>query len=112
MYGLIVRPKNVEPGLVLSLPPVSSAGARKRPLSVPYDETQLRGLLMRFDTNRDGRLSKEELRAAFKSLGSRAPGVRAFFALFRADKNNDGYIDDDEFDVLVKFIMQIGYTVK
>ena len=104
----IIRRKNVEISCFSGVPHTEAP----KNLTVPYDEAQLKGMLKRFDANGDGRLSKEELRTAFKALGSRAPGVRAFLALFRADRNRDGHINDDEFDVLVKYVLKLGYSIK
>ncbi|GMN35188.1 hypothetical protein TIFTF001_005137 [Ficus carica] len=84
----------------------------KRAVTLPCEEALLRGMFMLFDENGDGRLSKEELRKAFKGLGSRVPGLQAFFALFCADRNRDGTINDDEFDILVKYAIKFGYTIK
>uniref|UniRef100_A0A803P0W0 EF-hand domain-containing protein n=1 Tax=Cannabis sativa TaxID=3483 RepID=A0A803P0W0_CANSA len=59
-------------------------------LTHPYDDKQLKGIFERYDANGDGRLSKEELKNAFKSFGCFAPGWRAFRARHFADKNGDG----------------------
>ncbi|PON42381.1 Parvalbumin [Parasponia andersonii] len=104
----IIRPKNVADGCLAG----GSYTEVPRHVTLPYDEAQLKGMFKRFDANGDGRLSKEELRNAFKSLGSRAPGFRAFMALVRADQNRDGQINDDEFDILVKYASKIGYYIK
>lgn len=74
-------------------------------------EEQLKGLFWRFDKNRDGRLNKEELKAAFKELGAIFPGFRAYRGLHHADDNGDGYINDEEVDKLVKYTLQSGYKV-
>ncbi|TYJ49299.1 hypothetical protein E1A91_A01G124900v1 [Gossypium mustelinum] len=73
--------------------------------SVRITEEQVRGIFHRYDTNRDGLLSKQELKNAFSSLGSPMPGVRAWLALQHADVNGDGYINEAEFDKLVKYTM-------
>ncbi|GMJ02628.1 hypothetical protein HRI_003932000 [Hibiscus trionum] len=83
---------------------------RKR-ASVPITEDQVRGIFLRYDTNKDGLLSKEELKNAFASLGSRMPGVRAWLALQHADVNGDGFINEAEFDKLVKYTLKRGYKI-
>ncbi|KAE8653974.1 putative Calcium-binding EF-hand family protein [Hibiscus syriacus] len=79
--------------------------------SVRITEDQLRGIFIRCDTNKDGLLSKEELREAFACLGSRMPGVRAWLALQHADVNGDGFINEAEFDKLVKYTLKSGYKI-
>ncbi|KAF4395658.1 hypothetical protein G4B88_013432 [Cannabis sativa] len=69
-------------------------------LTHPYDDKQLKGIFERYDANGDGRLSKEELKNAFKSFGCFAPGWRAFRARHFADKNGDGFVDKGELDYL------------
>ncbi|KAH7523613.1 hypothetical protein FEM48_Zijuj06G0030500 [Ziziphus jujuba var. spinosa] len=56
------------------------------------------------DVNKDGMLSKEELKRAFEELGSRYPAWRAGRALSRADANNDGHISLDEIKELVAYV--------
>ncbi|GFS46603.1 hypothetical protein Acr_00g0103270 [Actinidia rufa] len=47
-----------------------------RCVSVSLTEDQLKGLLKRYDTNGDGRLSKKELKVAFRNLGLKHSGGR------------------------------------
>nr|XP_023885540.1 uncharacterized protein LOC111997656 [Quercus suber] len=75
-----------------------------RSTSYPLSEEQLKGLLKRYDTNGDGKLSKNELKAAFRSLGLHFSGWRAGQALRHADANGDGYVSEDEMKELVKQI--------
>ncbi|KAK3231391.1 hypothetical protein Dsin_003272 [Dipteronia sinensis] len=79
---------------------------------IPYTMEQLRGMFWRYDTNRDGRLSRKELKEAFNCLGSSIPGWRAHRALNRADDNGDGYISEEEVDELVSYAFKLGYVVK
>jgi Ca2+-binding EF-hand superfamily protein len=78
---------------------------------MPYTEAQLMGMFRRFDANGDGLLSRQELRNAFSTLGSSAPGWRAFRALCHADKNGDGSISEAELDNLVRYALKHGYTI-
>ncbi|KAH7567404.1 hypothetical protein JRO89_XS07G0066700 [Xanthoceras sorbifolium] len=78
--------------------------------SVPLSEAQLKDWFRRFDTNHDGRLSKEELKAALEGLGSSFPAWRTWRALRHADENGDGYISEDELSGLVKYIVKRGYS--
>ncbi|EOY14480.1 Calcium-binding EF-hand family protein, putative [Theobroma cacao] len=71
--------------------------------SLPLSEEQLRGLLKRYDSNGDGRLSKNELKTAFRSLGLRFSSWRAGRALRHADANGDGFISDEEINELVRY---------
>ncbi|KAL0017380.1 hypothetical protein SO802_004449 [Lithocarpus litseifolius] len=74
-----------------------------RSTSYPLSEEQLKGLLKRYDTNGDGKLSKNELKAAFRSLGLHFSGWRAGQALRHADANGDGYVSEEEMKELVKY---------
>ena len=93
--------------------PLNWGREKTRCVPVAYTEAQLKGLFRRCDTGGDGRLSKQELKMAFSSLGSAAPRWRAFRALRHADGNKDGYINLDlELDNLVKYALKHGYTIK
>lgn len=63
------------------------------------------------DVNKDGMLSKEELKRAFEELGSRYPAWRAGRALSRADANNDGHISLDEIKELVAYVHDQKYKI-
>ena len=82
-----------------------------RSTSYPLSEEQLKGLLKRYDTNGDRKLSKKELKAAFRSLGLHFSGWRAGQALRHADANGDGYVSEDEMKELVKYAMKWGFTI-
>ncbi|XVF60071.1 hypothetical protein PTKIN_Ptkin08bG0013800 [Pterospermum kingtungense] len=86
----------------------------KTSLSPPnfFSKAQLISVFRRFDSNNDGRLSRQELKNAFSSLGSRFPSYRAFAALHQADKNGDGYISEEEMDELIRYALSCGYYVQ
>lgn len=79
--------------------------------AVAITEEQVRGIFNRYDANKDGLLSKKELKDAFTALGSRMPALRVFFALQHADTNGDGHISQDEFEKLVKYTLKRGYKL-
>ena len=87
--------------------PGVSTGIKR--VAVLITEDQVRGIFNRYDADKDGRLSKQELKDAFASMGSRWPGVRTFLALQHADTNGDGYITEAEFGKLVKYTLKRGY---
>ncbi|XP_021284265.1 calmodulin-like protein 3 [Herrania umbratica] len=74
--------------------------------------TELKSIFKSFDSNLDGRLSKQELRKAFASLGSHIPSWRAGRGLHHADANRDGYISDDELDDLVEYALECAMKRK
>ncbi|XAR61875.1 hypothetical protein NMG60_11016416 [Bertholletia excelsa] len=88
---------------VLAKMPTMQIWSRSRRVSYPLSEEQLKGLLKRYDTNGDGRLSKKELKVAFHDFGLRFCGWKARQALCHADADGDGYISDEEWDELVKY---------
>jgi len=54
-----------------------------------------------FDHNNDGSISKEELREAMVNFGTRCTEDDFTSMFAEADKNNDGYIDFDEFVLMM-----------
>ncbi|XVE70062.1 hypothetical protein DITRI_Ditri10aG0041600 [Diplodiscus trichospermus] len=101
-----------------SVPKCRDKGCRISTIDIPkraavtVTEEQVRGIFNRYDADKDGRLNKQELKEAFASLGSRAPGLRASLALHHADTNGDGYISEAEFEKLVKYTLKRGYKFK
>ncbi|OAY22913.1 hypothetical protein MANES_18G036500v8 [Manihot esculenta] len=79
---------------------------------VIYTEAQAKGMLLKADRNRDGVLNFQELTEGFKSVGSKAPSVRALEALYLADENRDGRIDQKELDMVAKLVGSLGYPIK
>ncbi|XVE55915.1 hypothetical protein DITRI_Ditri03aG0195400 [Diplodiscus trichospermus] len=79
---------------------------RKTGAPLPLIGAQLKSIFKRFDIDRDGRLSKQELRKAFASLGSYLPGWRVVRGLHQADCDGNGYVSDDKLDDLVEYAMK------
>ncbi|XP_070057790.1 uncharacterized protein [Nicotiana tomentosiformis] len=78
----------------------------------PYtDEEQVKGILKKYDKNRDGKLSKQELRLAFKEMGLHFCRWKAGKPLRFADKNGDGYINEDEISELVQYASKWGFRI-
>lgn len=59
--------------------------------------------LRSFDTDRDGRISREELRQAMRSIHVRFSRWQSRCGLRYADGDGDGFIGDDEIDSLIHF---------
>lgn len=59
--------------------------------------------LRRFDRDRDGRISRDELRRAMRAIHKRFTGWRSKQGISYADRDGDGYIDDSEVDSLIEF---------
>ncbi|KAL5777804.1 hypothetical protein ACOSP7_010732 [Xanthoceras sorbifolium] len=74
-------------------------------------EREIREIFERHDANKDGCLSKAEIKQAFDELGALFPGFRANRGLNHADGNGDGFIDMNELKDLVKYAKNLGYTV-
>ncbi|KAJ4842845.1 hypothetical protein Tsubulata_045052 [Turnera subulata] len=93
-------------GYLSFLPPDTKAG------EVSLVEEQLKNIFKQFDTDHNGRLSKDELREAFRYLGAFLPGYRANRGLSYADANGDGEVDLKlELDDLVSYAFKLGYKV-
>ncbi|OAY66000.1 hypothetical protein ACMD2_04881 [Ananas comosus] len=58
-------------------------------------EEQFREWLRHIDQNKDGRISKEELNAALKTLGLRCKRLRAWWVMKKNDTDKSGYIDTE-----------------
>nr|GMC50450.1 Calcium-binding EF-hand [Ipomoea batatas] len=57
----------------------------------------------RFDADRDGRISREELREAIRAAGVRFSWLKGRKGMKAVDGNGNGFIDDCEIDKLVEF---------
>ncbi|XP_057986495.1 calmodulin-like protein 7 [Hevea brasiliensis] len=79
---------------------------------VLLNEAQVKGMLLRADSNGDGILSWQELKEGFKSLGAKVPRFRASMAFNIADENGDGCIDEKELEKVVKYASGLGYTIR
>ncbi|KAG7943684.1 hypothetical protein I3843_15G055200 [Carya illinoinensis] len=86
--------------------------SQSKSLSASLTEEQIKETFKRHDVNHDGLLSKQELKNTFESLGSKGSGYRASRALYHADANKDGYINEEELNRLIKYAVRIGYTIK
>ena len=59
--------------------------------------------LKRFDENKDGKISRSELRDAVRRSGGHFATFKATQGFKSADANHDGFIDENEFKNLVEF---------
>ncbi|KAM3342023.1 hypothetical protein CQW23_10830 [Capsicum baccatum] len=82
-----------------------------RGVSYPLSEEQVKGMLKKYDKNRDGKLSKQELRFAFKEMGLHFCSWKAGKALRFADNNCDGYINEDEMNEFVQYASKWGFRI-
>lgn len=64
---------------------------------------EFKNWLMKFDVNKDGRLSKKELRRAIRSSGGLFSGWKSSRGMMEADSDGSGYIDEEEIDSLLDF---------
>ncbi|KAK9048746.1 hypothetical protein SSX86_032287 [Deinandra increscens subsp. villosa] len=59
--------------------------------------------LMRFDTDKDGRISKSELRQIVRATGGWFSGWKGKAGIKSADKNGNGFVDESEIENLIQF---------
>lgn len=59
--------------------------------------------LMSFDSNGDGRISRNELRAAIRSCGAWFTAKKSGRGMGEADADGSGYIEEDEIEHLLEF---------
>ena len=81
-------------------------------MSIPPTEEQWQSMFRRFDSDRDGRLNKEDVKTAFKTLGLPPLNKQTFASLSHVDENGNRYIGGDKIGELVKYVMKRGYTIK
>ncbi|XP_040967853.1 probable calcium-binding protein CML33 [Gossypium hirsutum] len=73
--------------------------------SLLAEHEQILSLFKGCDVNKDGKLSKDEVKEGFRRLQSRFPRFRAQRAFKVADKNGDGFISEAELDELVDYVL-------
>lgn len=59
--------------------------------------------LKRFDLDKDGRISRQELQRMIKSIRGRFSGWKSSRGIRAADTDGDGYVSEDEIDNLIDF---------
>ncbi|PIN10096.1 hypothetical protein CDL12_17313 [Handroanthus impetiginosus] len=70
--------------------------------------------LMKFDADKDGRISKKELRRAIRSCSRRFSfsAWKSRRAMREADVDKSGYIDEEEIDFLLDFAeTNLGFRI-
>lgn len=78
----------------------------------PRSFEEFKRWLKRFDTNKDGKLSVEELEHAIRTTGSWFPKRKAKNAISLYGKKEKGYIHEDEIINLVDFARnQLGLNI-
>jgi calmodulin len=74
-----------------------------RSLDADMTVDEFKEWLQRFDVDRDGRISRDELRRAMRAIRARFTGWRSRQGINYADADGDGYIDNNEIDGLIEF---------
>jgi len=63
--------------------------------------THYREIFNRFDKNKDGKISKDEIRDAMKEMGLNPSDAECSAILQKADSNQDGYVQWNEFEAFL-----------
>ncbi|KAM5568023.1 hypothetical protein ABKV19_015875 [Rosa sericea] len=80
---------------------------------VPYTEEQIINIFKNFDLNGDGKLSWDEVKAAFAKLGANLPDYRAWRGRMCADADKDGFVSlETELKELVTYTLKQRYKPK
>jgi Ca2+-binding EF-hand superfamily protein len=61
------------------------------------DLTEIEALFASVDTDRDGLVSRKELKSALRRMGREASDVRVDAIMRQADNDGDGLLDKEEF---------------
>ncbi|XAR61879.1 hypothetical protein NMG60_11016422 [Bertholletia excelsa] len=78
----------------------------------PITNERLKQFIQQYDRNGDGKLSREELKQAFKSQGFYFCGRKAKKAIQHADHNHDNYISEEELNELLQYAsLEWGFVV-
>ncbi|PHT32504.1 hypothetical protein CQW23_28841 [Capsicum baccatum] len=80
--------------------------SKPRTIEKPTSEEELKSIFKKYDKTGDGKLSRQELKMAACLWFS---GFRSYRALRHADRNNDGYISENEINELVNYALKMGY---
>lgn len=81
--------------------------SKPRTIEKPISEEELKSIFKKYDKTGDGKLSRQELKMACLWFS----GFRSYRALQYADRNNDGYISENEINELVNYAIKLGYKV-
>ncbi|KAE8100663.1 hypothetical protein FH972_018538 [Carpinus fangiana] len=83
-------------------------------VEVPFNKEQITKIFKKHDKDKNGKLSFDEVKAAFVELKSSWPWFRTKRGFRHGDNDGDGYINmqDEELEHLVDYALQCGYTTK
>ncbi|XAR56068.1 hypothetical protein NMG60_11036372 [Bertholletia excelsa] len=74
------------------------------------NKTELEGIFSTFDKNKDGFITKQELRESLKNMGMQVTETEVADMVEKADSNGDGLMDLDEFCELFESIQELEGT--
>ncbi|KAL0380893.1 UNVERIFIED_CONTAM: hypothetical protein Sangu_0153600 [Sesamum angustifolium] len=92
----------------------AEAQARSVPSSGKVQMTvdEFKKWLMGFDNDKDGRISRTELKEAIRSRGKWFSGRKSSRGMSEADADGDGYIDNHEINSLLDFAQRtLGFQL-
>lgn len=82
---------------------IRNVTAATRSLDGDMTVDEFKEWLRRFDVDRDGRISRDELRCAMRTIRTRFAGYKSKRGIDYADADGDGYVDDSEVDGLIEY---------